>query len=202
MESTSAPHYLFHTLGPPAEYRRSPTPFESHCVDESTLPRTLSTMYSLLIFPPAEIRVPGLIKWETELGRSLTPAQARQIIKFALKSSMSKCIQECIYKLLTKWFHTPSFQPPQTAASRMLLHIFWGCPSLETLWKKMRSLTQQFTDCQVPEDPAFFLLYCSDIPTTIYKKSVIRNLVNTAKLCIGLSGRSLTLPLCKYGLER
>lgn len=47
-------HHFLWTLGSPTEYRKTPTPFESHCMAEGTLCRTLSTMYSILISPTEE----------------------------------------------------------------------------------------------------------------------------------------------------
>lgn len=54
------------------------------------------------------------------------------------------------------------------------------------LLEKVHRRAQLFTDLTVPEDPAFFLLHCSDIPITTYKKSVLRHLLDTAKRCITL----------------
>lgn len=68
-------HHFLQTLSSPTEYRKSPTPFESHCMEVGTLPRTLPTMYSILISPPEEFQHPGLIKWETDLEWSFTPDQ-------------------------------------------------------------------------------------------------------------------------------
>lgn len=142
-------HHSVH-WAPPVAYRNSPTPFESHCMDSDTLPRTHSTMYALLISPPEDFRLPYLTKWETNLGQTFAHDQARQIIQFALKSSVCTHIQECNCKLLTRWYHNLSvlscFFPETSDRCRgergTLPHIFWACPGLETFWREVCRLVQ------------------------------------------------------------
>lgn len=99
------------------------------------------------------------------------------------------------FKLLMRWYHASAllhkFFPTTTdhfwrcqEGQRTFLHIFWSCPKLEYFWKEVQRIVQTFTDYEVPDDLAFFLLYISVIPAKIYKWTIIRHLLNTAKSSI------------------
>lgn len=90
--------------------------------------------------------------------------------------------QESNYKILTRWYYTPQLLHkcfPNTSdrcwrcqeGRGTLLHIFWACPLLKQFWTIVRTFTQKFTDHQIPDDPAFFLLLDTTIPVQRYQNS-------------------------------
>lgn len=83
-----------------------------------------------------------------------------------------------------------------------LIHIFWSCPKLTHFWRVERETVQQFTDRTITDDPAFFLLHASNIPDRIYKKSVIRHLLDAAKACIPLHWKSTLPPTIDLWLQK
>lgn len=83
-----------------------------------------------------------------------------------------------------------------------LLHIFWDCPKLKNFWAEIRHILQTVTNCRIPEDPVFFLLHGSQIPEKVYKKSVIRHLLDAAKACVPLTWRSTSPPMIQMWLRK
>lgn len=132
-----------------------------------------------------------------DLNRTFTPTQHQNIIYLYLKSSICMRIQETNYKLLTRWYCTPTvlhrfFSEASDRCWRCreeqgtLFHIFWICTKIKRYWSEVHKISQKCTDFPIPEDPAFFLLHCSQMPRQKYRKSVLCLLVNAAKACISL----------------
>lgn len=109
-------------------------------------------------------------------------------------------MQETNYKILTRWYRTPSLLKifPRTSdlcwrcqqEKGTLIHIFWSCPRIQNFWKEVRRIIQKFTDRTVPDEPAYFLLHATDTPARVYKKSIVRHLLDAAKACIPLNWKS------------
>lgn len=89
----------FNTLPSPDSFQRPLTPLEQLCEETGPCSHLLSKMY----YVPPYIR-----KWERTLDRTFTQVQHRQIIHFALKSSISTRAQETNFKIMTRWYRTPS----------------------------------------------------------------------------------------------
>lgn len=53
-------------------------------------------------------------------------------------------------------------------------------------WGKICQIAQKFTERPISDGPAFFLLHASETPVEVYKKSVLRHLLDAAKACIPL----------------
>lgn len=126
--------------------------------------------YNLLITTLKDHQLPWLTKWQSDLFHYFKP-------------SICTSFQKTNFKLMTQWYYTPSllhkFFPTTTdqcgrcqEGRGTLLHVFWSCPKLDYFWK------------EVPDDPAFFLLHISTIPVKIYKRLILRHLLNAAKSCI------------------
>lgn len=136
---------------------------------------------------------------------TFSAVQKQRIINFALKSSLRTKTQETNFILLSRWYLTPSglhrcFPSASNHCCRRgeeegsLLHIFWSCPMLKNFWGEVRHIMQEFTEYNIPDDAAFFLLHHSKIPTKTYKKSLIRHLLNAEKVCIPLYWKQQSPP--------
>lgn len=123
---------------------------------------------------------PYLEQWKADLGISLSHVQKRKIIHKALKLSMSSKTQETNFKILARWYCTPTALKtmfPSTSdrcwrcgeARGTILHIFWSCPRLFMFWLSVRKISQKFVDI-LPHNPAFFLLHHTSIPPFSYNK--------------------------------
>lgn len=135
------------------------------------------------------------------------------MISLSLKSSICTNVQETNYKILTRWYLTPSQLHiifPDTSKycwrchqeEGTLLHMFWSCPMLTTFWTAVRAISQKFTDFQIPNDPAFFLLHISSIPIKTYKKSLLRHLTNAAKSCFPMMWKQQSPPTTAMWLRK
>lgn len=82
------------------------------------------------------------------------------------------------------------------------MHIFWSSPRMANFWKVVRRIVQKFTDRNIPDKPAFFLLHASDTPEHIYKKSVTCHLLDAAKACIPLPWKSPHPPTIDLWLKK
>lgn len=101
-------HHFLHPLPVPWEFGCRLTTLEEYCSDEGVLPQVLSKMYNLLITPLEDHRLACIMKWNTGLNHTFTPGHQNNVIRFSHKSSICTRIQETNFKLLTRWYHTPS----------------------------------------------------------------------------------------------
>lgn len=169
-------------------------------------------MYTILNTPSQPLDLPCITKWETDLQISFTTIQKQNMVALSLKSSICTTIQETNYKILTRWYLTPSrlhIMFPGTSKhcwrcqkdEGTLLHIFWSCTKLKNFWTMVRSISQKFMDYQIPNDPAFFLLHVSSITPKKYKKSILRHLT-TAKSCIPVLWKQQSPPSISMWLQK
>lgn len=168
------------SLGSPTNFQRQLTTFELYCEDTEPLPRVISKMYALLNNPWEDFVMPSINKWERNLNSTFTPVQLKNTIYLSLSSLICTQIQEFNYKLLMQWFYTSTrlHKFSIEASDRCwwcgeelgsLLHIFWSCSKIRQFWLEFQKIAQKFTEFVIPDDPAFFLLHCSQIPVQIYK---------------------------------
>lgn len=135
-------HNFLHSLPDPQDFAREQTPFESLCAEDTPLAHILSQTYSMLISPTTPPQLHCLASWEKDLHCTFSPTQRQQIISLSLKSSLCTKLQETNFKLLTRWYLTPSRLKkcfPSTSGQcwrcmegeGTLIHIFWSCPKLK-----------------------------------------------------------------------
>lgn len=202
-------HHFLSSMPPPNDTDQTLTPMEDLCSGTGPLLHSLSLTYSMLITQAEEYKLQGLTKWEKELKCQFTTSKKQHILQFTHKSLCTK-IQETNYKILTHWYRTPAllntiFPLSSDVCWRCqerkgtLLHIFWSCSWIQNFWREVRQLTQKFTD---RVDPAYFLLHANDTPTRIYKKSVVRHLLDAAKTCIPLFWKSTQTPTIALWLQK
>lgn len=206
-------HHFLQTIANPQSYTRPLTSFEEICSDTEPITQILSRMYTLLNTPMQPPSLSCITKWETDLHCTFTAVQKQNMIVLSLKSSICTKIQETNFKILTRWYLTPSrlhmmFTDSSDQCWRCqrevgtMLHMFWSCPRLTNFWSAVRSISQKFTDFQIPNDPAFFLLHVSSIPLKSYKKSILRHLTNAAKSCIPMLWKQQSPPTTSMWLRK
>lgn len=204
-------HFL-KSIPPPSNVQLLIT-FEDICSTRGVLPHTLSLTYALLHTSTPDFVPPGLLKWEKELNCSFNITKRQQILRFTHKSSICAKTQEKNYKIISHWYRTPALLHkyfPMTselcwrcqAEKGTLLHVFWSCSKLTNFWQTIRTTMQKFTDYNITNDPAFFLLHASNIPTKTYKKSVIGHLLDAAKACIPLNWKSPKPPTIDLWIKK
>lgn len=197
-------HFL-KTLPSPRSFDQTLTTYKTYCSEEDTMPHALSATYQLLITPLDDFRLHYIDEWERDLQCTLTTRQKQNILHFTYRSSICTKMQETNYKILTRWYNTPAkihkiFPSSSDRCWRCqndrgtILHIFWTCPLLERFWRTVQNTIQKFTDRQIANDPAFFLLHAAHSSSKVYKKSLIRHLLDAAKACIPLMWKSTQPP--------
>lgn len=100
-------HHFLHSIPNPQIYTQL-TSFEEYCSGTDPLPQVLSKTYALLNTPPRQPPLPCIAKSETDLSHTFTETQKQNMIRFSLKSSQCTKIQETNFKILTRWYLTPS----------------------------------------------------------------------------------------------
>lgn len=172
-----------HSIPDPQNFSRQLTTFEEYCSRTELRSQILSKMYSLLNTPSPQPHLLYLERWETDLNRKFWVTQKHHTVRFAIKSSLCTKIQETNFKILSRWYLTPTgphkcFPTTSDRCWRCrwdegsLLHIFWSCPRLGNFWGNVSRITQKFIDYKIPDDAAFFLLHLSKIPAKTYKKKI------------------------------
>lgn len=135
---------------------------------------TLLINYELLNTPAETHPLNCAWEWERELGKPFSTIQRQHILRFMHESSSCMKTQETNFKIFTRWYRMPVklkriFPDSSDLCWRCqkdrgtMVHIFWNCPKLKNVWTEVRRIHQIFTDCTIPEDPAFFLLHASHI---------------------------------------
>ena len=205
-------HFLG-TIPPPPATGQPLTVLEEWCTDTGVLPHALSLTHELVILPTEDHRLPCFTEWERALNRTFSEKKREKILSHTHKSSICTRVQETNYKILTGWYRTPDLLHKIFPATSdrcwrcmedkgTMLHVFWSCPRLHHFWSEVRRITQQFSDREIPDDPAFFLLHATDAPTRVYKKSIVRHLLDSAKACIPVRWKSPLPPTIAMWLRR
>lgn len=186
-------HFL-RSLPSPDKFGQNLTRYETYCSGEG-----------VLITPPEDYQLPCLSAWEIDFRHKFTARQRQNTLIFTYGSSMCTKIQETNFKIVTRWYNTPAkLQKIYPSSSDRcwrcqedrgtILRVFWACPKLQQFWKTIQQVAQNVTGCLIPNDPAFFLLHASNIPSKSYKKSILCHLFDAAKTCIPLCWKSTQAP--------
>lgn len=192
---------------------RTPSKFEQICLKGEPVRHSLSLMYSLLIELKAPQKLAFMQAWERDLGVLFSKAQENKILLFTHKASMASRYQEGGYKILTRWYRTPTVLNrifPQVSslcwrcqgAEGTMVHIFWECPGLKEFWKMASETINEISGVSLGENPAAFLLYDVPVPTEKYKNSLLRHLLTAAKACIPALWKSTSSPTRSQWLGR
>lgn len=124
-----------------------------------------------------------------------TEDEKNHILFFAYKSSLCSKYQEITYKILTRWYRTPSvlasiFPGHSPLCWRCgtqtgtIFHIFWECLVLTPFWRHVVEIIYKLTDVALQNNPAAILLNMTPISSKRYRKSLLKHLLNAARVCI------------------
>lgn len=106
---------------------------------------------------------PYMMKWERDLGIKMTLTDLQRIWDNATKTSIYTVTREGIYKIMMRWYHTPTLLHklfPQSSTQECwrcgqtegtLIHIFWECPDMVASWLSKVLLTE------ICKNPKIFL---------------------------------------------
>lgn len=124
--------------------------------------------------------------WEKDLNMKTTSSSYDTIYRNAHKGSINVSIQEANYKVISRWYCTPTilhrFDTSQSdnfwrCQNELgdLLHIWWTCPSIQVFWKQVHKLIEKITTFRLDYSPAQFLLHLQkpdDIPYFRYFRTL------------------------------
>lgn len=182
-----------------------PSTFEHICLKGESLKHSLSYLYALLIEIEAPHKLPFLQCWERDMGVSFSQAQKDRILFFSHKASLASRYQEGGYKILTRWYRTPTALHwifPQVSdvcwrcqeSEGTMIHIFWECQMLREFWKMVEETVETTTGVSLGENPAAFLLHDIPLSNDKYKNLLLKHLLTAAKACIPVFWKSNVSP--------
>lgn len=122
-----------------------------------------------------------------------------------IKVPFNVAIQENGYKILTRWYRTPSllhtFSPtiPDTCwrcgkAKGTMLHVWWECDLIQPYWKEVHDLITHITTYSLTYSPAQYLLHHTHLTKNEYYRSLAMHLVNASRLCVPTHWQSMSAP--------
>lgn len=79
---------------------------------------------------------------------------------------------------------------------------FRSCHRMKGYWRDVQRIIQKFCDCEMPEDPAFFLLHDFKISVETYKNVILCHLLNAARSCILLRWKKIQPPTVGMWLRK
>lgn len=179
--------------------------FEQRCLDEESMRPSLAYFYEVLTSLEAPQDLNFIQAWEREMGTTFSQRQKVKILKSIHKTSVASRYQEGGYKILTRWYRTPSVLHkifPQVSnvcwrcmrSEGTMLHIFWECEKIRGFWKMVEETVRDITGVSLGENPAAFLL--NDVPMSVekYKNSLLKHLLMAARACIPALWKSSVPP--------
>lgn len=137
--------------------------------DRSDSTKGINFFYSKLQDTSRSPKLPTIIKWETDLGKTFTVQQWSRALNITLKATHCTAHWENTYKILHRWYMTPvRLKQIYTTADNQcwrncgepgnLLHILWKCKSVLSFWKSIFSLISRITGTITPASPELALL--------------------------------------------
>lgn len=118
-----------------------------------------------------------------------------------------------LYKIQSRWYRTPALlhkfkHTIPDACWRCqedcstLIHIWWSCPLIQTLWKEVHQLTSRITSYEIAFTPVQFLLHHSSTRQNSFHQSLMMHLINAAKQCVPIHWKSQNVPSIKEWFHR
>lgn len=189
----------------PQDLHRTLTDLESACYKKAPLKKATSLAYSWLQRPGVVAPSDHWRKWSEDLDIEISDEQWRQACVLAHTCSISSKLQETSYKLLTRWYITPTKlhkwnnQKPDIwwrcqSDRGTLVHIWWHCPQISPFWAEVRSLIKKITETTLNLTAACCLLNVTNISFKKYKRSLSRHMLNAARYLIPLHWNSSRAP--------
>ena len=82
------------------------------------------------------------------------------------------------------------------------MRIFWACPKILNFWRRVREITQRFSEEQLPDEWSFYTLQDMEMSVRRYRKTVVCHLLNAACACIPGMWKQAQPPTIRMWLNR
>ena len=126
-------------------------------------------IYGFLRRALATTRSPAQLRWESDLGRTLTDKEWEGIYRRANITAHSAGGRETWAKLVHHWYYTPTrvhrWRPLTSdrcwwgcGGEGSLVHLLWHCPKLTRFWDQVLNKLDEIFDNELPRLPAYVLL--------------------------------------------
>lgn len=161
------------------KWTRTPMTLENLCTKKSPQRHHISILYTSLFEDITYFSSISCQTWEQDLNIKLTENDWENIYSNAHKGSLNVATQECGYKIITRWYRTPTslntFSPQISdrcwrckQEEGSMLHIWWACPEIQKFWKMVHETTTSITSDNLRFTPAQYLLHHNMIPKKQY----------------------------------
>uniref|UniRef100_A0A8C5QA48 Reverse transcriptase domain-containing protein n=1 Tax=Leptobrachium leishanense TaxID=445787 RepID=A0A8C5QA48_9ANUR len=170
------------------------TAFHRLCLGKKVLKKPLSLCYDSLLSANPNKKLPYMIRWDKDLSFESSKEDWFYATETVYKYTRSTNLRESHLKLLYRWYLTPnrvahiSGQPNVCwrcgTSGGSILHIFWQCPLLATLWGKVCRLISHCTGISMPLCPRQYLLHMLPITIQQRHRGIISIILSVAKTVI------------------
>lgn len=145
-------------------YQLTDTPnttfYEKICLKNPRGRGIISEIYQGMTHSTSEEKLPYMHKWEKECNLHLTSDEWQDCILNLRKCTRSITIRETPYKLITRWYFTPSrlhaIFPSSSPncyrgcdAPGSFTHIFWECNKISFIWQQLDSFASKISNRQI-----------------------------------------------------
>ncbi|CAH2219459.1 Hypothetical predicted protein [Pelobates cultripes] len=158
------------------------TPFILKCMGKLPKTKALSLCYNTLLLHNKPSKSSYMSKWESDLGMLIPIERWHYAQRLTKQASHSLNQWETYCKLTMRWYLVPTklahiYPGSDDRCWRChncegsLLHIFWSCPHITTLWQEIHTLLYKILGVTVPLTPDCFLLHI--FPDTLPGETVV-----------------------------
>lgn len=186
-------------------WTRPLTTLEDLCTRTTPQRHIISFLYNSLFVSNSVFSSSSYQAWEQDLNLNLSEENWEKIFMYAHKGSLNVATQECCFKIITRWYRTPSLLhkfSPRTSdrcwrckiEEGSMIHIWWTCPLIQNFWKMVHETITSVTSENLSFNPAQYLLHYNSIPKRQYLKSLTMFMINAARHCIPCHWQSNSIP--------
>lgn len=176
----------------------SKTPFELLCGEEARDRGTISVLYKYLNDHNSPQKSLAMVAWEVEMAQEVPDGDWQDMINNMHKCTRSVSIKETVLKLHTRWYYTPErlhriyplvsgtcFRGCQDRGT--LLHTFWSCKALDTVWNKTTSLIRLLSGISLTLTCQMCLLFAALPGVPLPLQKLIHTLFSAVQWAIALN---------------
>uniref|UniRef100_A0A803K0Y7 Reverse transcriptase domain-containing protein n=1 Tax=Xenopus tropicalis TaxID=8364 RepID=A0A803K0Y7_XENTR len=146
------------------------TYFESICYKQSQPGHLISLLYYRLAADATPLQQTYMTKWEKDLKTTIPEETWSQIWTTASKTLICATSSERAYKIIFRWYYTPSriskfTNNPELALcfrgcgeQGSFIHTWWACKIAQEFWKQVATPLSEVLHTTIEPTPQFFLL--------------------------------------------